>query len=482
MTLAAAGTDLAAAVDTIRGELPRWHVPGLELAAVRNGAVVLANGIGVRDIVTGEPATARTLFHHGSCGKAVTALLAALVAEDGLVDLDAPVRRYVPELRLADPVVADRVTTRDLLSHRSGIGRHDLAWIFNPTWSRDELVRRMEHLPHDSAFRTTMSYSNFGYALAGLVVARVTGSTWADQLRSRVFDPLGMSRSTTSVPRALADPDHATGHLVRDDKAVSTSYRIIESVAPAGEFMTCAEESTQWLLLHTGEALLSQSAVATTQRLEVAIAADASPFPELRLLGYALGWVVATYRGRYCLWHSGGVDGFSTYTLLLPDERIGVVASANSHLTPFSFATVLQVADDLLGDRGDESWFARLRPGDGDGTTPVPEQADAAPTETVSRPPVHALAAYTGTFTHPGYGALHVDLRDDALAVTVGEIDVEAVHRSLDTWALRYDPLDLDATLTFGADAAGTVADVDFRFDPQSAPVHYTRVPETRPV
>src|SRR4051794_17522198 len=154
MTVTDVADGIAPAVDDIAGALDPWHVPGLELAAVRDGAVVHAGGIGLRDAATGAPATGRTLFHHGSCGKAVTALLAALVAEEGLLALDAPVRRYVPELRLSDPVVADRVTTRDLLSHRSGIGRHDLAWIFNPTWSREELIRRLEHLPFDSEFRT----------------------------------------------------------------------------------------------------------------------------------------------------------------------------------------------------------------------------------------------------------------------------------------------------------------------------------------
>ncbi len=215
MTLAATRHELAAVLDRAGGELDAWRVPGLELAVVRAGEPLYAGGFGVRGVEDATPVTATTLFHHGSCGKAYTGLLATVLAEEGLVDLDAPVRRWVPELRLPDAVTAERVTLRDLLSHRSGFGRHDLSWILHPSMDGAELLRRLEHLPLAGELRAQWLYSNFGYALAGLALGRAAGSGWGDALRGRVLAPLGMSRTLTSVVQAEADDDRARPHLLR---------------------------------------------------------------------------------------------------------------------------------------------------------------------------------------------------------------------------------------------------------------------------
>ena len=176
MTVLTASSSIDEAVATATAELARWQVPGLELAVVHGNDVLFAGGLGIRGVEEPEPVAASTLFHHGSCGKAYTGLLAALLAEDGLLDLDAPVRRYIPELRLVDEVVAARVTTRDLLGHRSGLGRHDLAWIMNPGWTVTDVLDRLQHVSMVGDLRAQWSYSNFGYALTGLAVSRATGS------------------------------------------------------------------------------------------------------------------------------------------------------------------------------------------------------------------------------------------------------------------------------------------------------------------
>jgi CubicO group peptidase (beta-lactamase class C family) len=428
-------------------ELQRWHVPALELVVVRDGEVLYADALG-------DGVSSRTLFHHGSCGKAYTGLLAALLAEKGILDLDEPVRRWVPELVLPDPVVAERMTVRDLLSHRAGLGRHDLAWILNSSWTREEAVARMAHLPLTGDLRAQWQYSNFGFTLAGFAIGRATSSSWEEQVQSRVLGPLGMTRTTTSVREAQADADCAAPHLLRGDEAVLTPFRILDAVAPAGQLISCAEDSVQWLLAQLGDDRVSASAVKAAQHPQMLLPAGVAPFEELQFLGYGMGWVVGSYRGRRLVWHNGGVDGFSTQTLLLPEQQIGIVASANLHSTNFPLAVVLQLADALLTvEPVDQDWFDRLRPAPAE----VPEQQ--APSTALASP-AHPLDDYAGDYRHPGYGDLAVTVDSDALAVRIGEFSVDAKHRHFETWDLCYEALDADFPSTFLTNADGEVAAV----------------------
>lgn len=445
---------LAAAAE----ELERAHIPGMEVAVVRDGAVLFAGGIGVRGIDDPEPVGDRTLFNHGSCGKAYTGLLAALLAADGVIDLDVAVRRYVPELVLPDPVVAERVTIRDLLSHRSGLGRADFAWIFNPSWSLEDVVARLEHLPLVGDLRAQWSYSNFGFALAGLAMTRASGLPWSQLLQQRVLDVLGMTRTLATSHGLAADPDHATPHIVRDGHARPTVYRPSHAIAPAGEVVSCAEDATRWLLAHLGAGPISAEVLAAAHAPQMLVPAGTSPFPELELTGYAFGWVVGRFRGRALVWHNGGVDGFATQTLLLPHEGIGAVVCANVFPSNVPFGVVLDIADALLGVDEPPSWQAKLRAPEMSEQAPPPPDRAAEPTN----PPARALPAYAGTYEHGGYGRLVVSVDRDVLHVRLGDYDVATSHRHFETWDLRYEPLDADGTVTFtpGADGEIKTADV----------------------
>jgi CubicO group peptidase (beta-lactamase class C family) len=468
--------DLRQLLDTIAAELGRFHVPGLELAVVHDGEVVFSGGLGVRGVDDATAVGAQTLFHHGSCGKAFTGLLASLVAADGLLDLDAPVRHYVPQLALPDPVIAERVTTRDLLAHRSGLGRHDLTWIFNGDWSRAECIRRMQHLPLVGDLRAQWSYSNFGFMLAGVVVERVTGHSWEEQVKTRIFEPLGMSRSSPTEATLTSDGNSATPHVVRDGKPVVTDVRITPAIAPAGGIVSCADDATRWLLAQLGTSDLAADVVARCHELQVPIPAGAMPLPEITLHGYGLGWVEGAYRGRPVAWHSGGVDGFLTQTLLLPQQKFGVVACANAHMSQLPLAVVFHVADAVLGEGGEQPWFDRLRADTAEAenataSSPSEEQAVVV----APRPAVHPLDAYVGTFSDAGYGDFVVGRDGDGLSFRFGSTDVVGSHRHLDTWDLRYAPLEADGTASFNTAADGKVAEVVVAFEAVGDSVRFAR-------
>jgi CubicO group peptidase (beta-lactamase class C family) len=151
----------------VTGQLAAWEVPGCAVAAVRDGEVVLAGGWGRRDLEAGLPVTPGTLFAIGSATKAFTASIVGALVEDGLLEWDRPIRDYLPDVRLHDPVVSDRLTVVDLLCHRSGLPRHDLTWVSHPDVSRAELVRRLRFLPLSRDLRQEFQYCNLGYLVAG---------------------------------------------------------------------------------------------------------------------------------------------------------------------------------------------------------------------------------------------------------------------------------------------------------------------------
>jgi CubicO group peptidase (beta-lactamase class C family) len=218
----------------VTGQLAAWEVPGCAVAAVRDGDVDLAAGCGHRDQAAETPVTKDTLFAIGSVTKAFTVAAVGALVDDGLLEWERPLQDYLPGLRLHDPVVTGRVTITDLLAHRSGLPRHDLAWIGHPDRSRADLVRRLRFLPLSRDLRQQFQYCNLGYLVAGHLVEALSGMPWEEYTRSRLLTPLGMGRSNLSVGEMLTDPDHATAYERRSGVVVPVPARPVTALAPAG--------------------------------------------------------------------------------------------------------------------------------------------------------------------------------------------------------------------------------------------------------
>jgi CubicO group peptidase (beta-lactamase class C family) len=467
-----------------QAELDRWSVPALELVAVKAGEVVLADAFGLRDVATGLPATPNTLFHFGSTGKAFTGVLAGTLVDAGLLEWDRPVREYLPDLRLHESLLGDRITTADLLSHRSGLPRHEFSWVLNPSWSRAELVRRLRYLPSSTDIRTTFGYSNLAYTTVGHLIGVLTNSSWEEQMHERVLAPLGMGRTVTSVDAAQA-AEHAQPYLVtppagetapRDGATRWTSipWRQSDAIAPAGGIMTCAVDAARWLRMQLGGGevdgtrVISSDALARTHRLHTPI--DAPGHDErMWFYGYAFGWLVGTYRGKKLLWHNGGIDGFHTDIALLPDDGIGAAACSSVLNSSLPISIVFHTLDVLLGVEpkpwGDELFAAQEnRP-----TPPEPARVEGTQ-------PSHTLDVYAGEYTHPGYGSLVVSSDGNALRVCLGEFDLDTRYRHYDTWTVAYPPLEEGWSLTFLHDADGAIAAAEMPLEPTLAPIRFERV------
>jgi len=448
----------------------RFKVPGVQVAIIRGTEVLFTGGFGNRDVEQSLPITEHTLFAHGSTGKSYTALLVGTLVDDGLLTWDTKVRDIVPDFRLTDPVVTAQVSVRDILSHRWGFPRHEFAHLAAPGADRAEMVRRLRDLPLSRELRETFQYSNFGYLLAGHIVGLLTNSTWEEQLRKRVLEPLGMTDTVIGTAGLLEIEDRALPYDEKDGQFLRLSYREMANMNPAGGLLSSAADAARYLLcqLNGGEVdgtrVISESSLKETHTLQMTL--GSFPLPEglpARPFGYSLGWMIGSYRGRHIVSHGGGIDGFTTEFALLPDDGIAVAVCGN-RASGLPNALTYQIVDQLLGTE-DRDWSESLSEQMEKMRAQMHEAM--APKKVVDdKPAAHELSEYAGRFEHPGYGPLEVKVDGDELQVSLGVIQFRPAHRHFDVWDLVFPDLgEIKFTLAFETDGSGDLAAATVNFD-----------------
>ncbi len=481
----------------VREAMEAFHVPGASVAIVHGGEVVLARGYGVRDRASGAAVTDSTVFPIGSMTKSFTSLLVADLVEEGRLAWGDPVHDRLPEFRLERDYPTLHTTPVDLLSHRTGLPRHDALWIAweeaDTVVTRSDFVDDLRHLEPTEEFRTAWQYNNFGYLTAGLLVGRVTGSTWEEQLRRRLLEPLGMRRSNVSPDSTLALSDHAAGYrVVRPDsgevRVEPMDYFRIDAMAPAGAINSTATEMTRWLELHLnggevdGKRVVPAAAVERTHRREMPLEGGISPVEgdAVSHASYALGWQVQDYRGRRMLQHGGGIDGFTSLMAVLPEDELGVVVLSNRLGSAFTRAVTLTAVDRML-DREGRDWTGRFR-----------KQAEqsrqssgsgGSDTASAGAPPSHPRADYAGAYRHPAYGVMRVSSAGDSLVARLGTMCIDLDHQHYDLFTGRAaNPLlrELSFDIQFETDRSGNVAALTVPLEPAAGPLRFERGPPER--
>ena len=464
-------------------------VPGLAVALVRDGETVLAEGFGLRDVARGLPMTADTLAAIGSCSKAFTATVLAVLADEGRLTWDTPVVDLLPAFRLHDPVASARVTVRDLLSHRTGLPGHDYMW-YHFGGSRRTLVERLAHLPASADLRQTWQYQNLVYSAAGYLAGRLVDTTWEALVAARIFAPLGMVRSNFSVSDSPRDPDHALPYELDGESLRQMAFANIDNIGPAGSINSSVNELIPWLQLqlnqgrHGAQQLVSAERLADIHFPQAIIPDQArSRIYGADFVTYGLGWLIQIHRGRRLIWHSGGIDGFVANVAFMPDLNAGVAVLANLNVNTLVPAVMFSIFDALL-DSADRDWYGHFRAVAGQLRTLEAETAEKLAANRIpGTTPGHPLSAYCGTFTHPGYGELTIQLVEDVLIKTYNGLRQPLAHHHYDTFSAIFE-MEMRRprlTLTFKADAGGLIAQLLIPFEPLLDPILFSRAATPAP-
>ncbi|MGH9329962.1 MAG: serine hydrolase [Vicinamibacterales bacterium] len=481
----------------VTGVMREWKGPGLAVAAVRDGTVVLSKGYGYRDVDKQLPVTPQTLMAIGSNTKSFTVTLMGMLSDEGRLDWDKPVRTYLPDFELHDEVAGRLMTATDLVTHRSGLPRHDAMW-FGRAFTRKDMYQRLKYLEPSATFRQRYQYNNLMFMTAGILVEQSTSKSWDELIDQRIFEPLGMTRSNTSVRDLPASGDYALPYMVRDGKVVAVPYRNIDAVGPAGAINSSVEEMTHYIRMHldedvyNGKTLVSKRFAIRMQSPHSAPAVNLDPdaprYAEIVPSGYGLGVAIASYRGHKLVEHGGGIDGFVSAMSWMPDDRIGVVVLTNfGGVNPLPMIVMRNVYDRLLGlDQID--WVGRQKAALAAAEKRQKEREREREAERVAgTSPSHALPDYAGTFEHPGYGVVRVAHENGGLVLALDEFVVPLEHFHYDVFrrvkgdaapaasAIR-QVLD-SARVTFSYGANGKVESVSIPLEPAAPEIVFKRKP-----
>jgi len=464
--------------------MDEWKVPGLAIAVVDEGEVVLLKGYGYRDLEQELPVTPRTLFAIGSITKSFTVSLLGTLVDEGKLDWDTPVREYLPDFRLYDEYATAHMTPRDLVTHRSGLPRHDLMW-YGADFTRREMFERLRYLEPSEPFRYVYQYQNLMFMTAGYLAGRLAATTWEDLTRRRLLDPLGMERSMFSV-RELEHADDAALPYVKNDGAVrSVPYRNIDQIGPAGSINSSVEEMIRYVQFHVamgkhdGVQILSQANAREMQTPQMTIPGDFQD-EELSHTAYGMGLGIDYYRGHKVVQHGGGIDGFISLLSFMPRQKIGMIILTNlSGDNPVPMLVSRRVYDQLL-ELEPVDWVGRLRQRREQAEVRRPEQEDDE-SRVEGTAPSHPLAAYAGTYEHPGYGRLQVELADSVLRVGFHDESTQLRHYHYDVFEGADDPVNPivdEIKIRFLSDADGRINRVAVPLEPRVDDIVFTRVPD----
>lgn len=477
---------MAAMRASITQALAGSKVPGLAVGIVRDGRVILAEGVGRRNVALDLPVTPQTLFAIGSATKAFTATSVGILASDNQLDWDRPVRDYLPTFKLADTFATERMTPRDLLTHRSGLPRHDLMW-YNSSASRQELFDRLRYLEPSKDFRTTFQYQNLMFMTAGHLVGVVSDGTWEDFVRARILAPLQMTSANFSVAQSQTSADFALPYKEQKEEVNAIPFRPIDTIGPAGSINASLTDMLQWLRLQLdrgqrdGTQIIAARDLAQMHAPQMVVRdAQFRMLFQADLLSYGLGWFIQSYKGRVMIHHGGNIDGFSALISFIPQDHIGIVVLSNLDGTLTPTAVTYSLYDQLLG-LPPTDWNAQIKQveqqtkaalAQGKATT----QADRKP----DTQPSHPLAAYAGEYQHPGYGAALVELDGAALRLTYNAIAFAMEHYHYDTFVITHEQLDVHMKLTFQLDAQGNISRLSLPLEPSVADIIFARLPDKR--
>lgn len=476
----------------VQRAMTTFAVPGISLAVVKDGTVVVAKGYGVKKL--GDPARvdARTLFGIASNTKAFTATALGILVDEGKVRWDAPVIDYVPWFQLSDPYVTREMTVRDLLVHRSGLGlgAGDLLWWPASTYTRREIAQRLRYIPLATSFRSAYAYDNVLYLVAGEVIEAVSGQSWEDFVATRILAKVGMSGSNVRHSDATKGGNVATPHASVDGKVRPIAAFDSDNTNPAGGINSNADDMAKWMLvqlaegrLADGTALIKPATARQLTTLVTPIPIGEGP-PELRAVranfnGYGLGFGLRDYRGHKLITHTGGLPGYVSKVALVPDAALGIAILTNQESGAAFESIASQIIDGYLAAPPTD-WIAAFEGIEKRGREATARAAQAAGAARAqgSRPSL-ALDKYAGKYRDAWYGDMTIAIAGAGLTIRFDrtpQLTGTLEHWQHDTFIARWTDRELraDAYVTFSLTPAGAVdivrmqaasPDVDFSFD-----------------
>ncbi|WP_442579413.1 serine hydrolase [Mesorhizobium sp. ASY16-5R] len=414
---------LAALPGYVSDIMQRSMVPGVAVAVVHGGETVFSQGFGVRKI--GDPATVdpTTVFQVASVSKSISATVAAIQVSSGVVSWDDTISSRLPGFTLSDPYVTQHATIGDFFAHRSGLPKAAGDELEDLGFDRNQIIARLSQVPLD-AFRTSYHYANFGTTIAAEAVAAASGQAWEDLAQNVLYQPLGMTSTSSRHADYLARPNRAVLHILHDGRFQPLYDRNPDAQAPAGGVSSNVLDLAEWLKLLLNVGHYPRQPNIAAKDLQPAITAQSFSSPahaaDARSGFYGYGFNVGVNpNGRTAMGHSGAfLLGAGTYFQILPSADVGIVVLTNGSPVGAAEAIAAEFMDTVQYGAPTRDWYAAFN---GMMQGFYDPEGDLAGQKPPADPqPAEPLSSYAGQYQNPYFGAAEITVDGDRLTLTLG--------------------------------------------------------------
>lgn len=451
--------------------MEQWEIPGMSVAIVKDGEVVIAEGFGVRKLGEDALVDRHTQFGIASVSKHMTASSLGILVDEGLVNWNDKVINHIHWFELSDPWVTANLTIHDLLTHQVGVGRilgNRLQFMTDR--SRDELLYRMKYHTFEQPFRTDYVYSNVMFTLAGEIVTAVSGQSWDEFMAERFFEPMGMTRTNTSINDLHPDGNAAHPHQYINGEVVTIPVRNWDIAAPAGGINSTAEDMAKWMIMQLnsgsfeGRQFVSARSLQNIQTPQVSMGASGVDAPQ-RSYGY--GYNITDYRGYRLLTHGGATDGMNTTYMLVPEVGLGIIVMTNV-FTNFREAIGRTVIDHVL-NRTDRDWnqlYFNAYTNRYEAVKAARDEFEA--TRLTGTTTTHSPEEYAGRFYNDLYEYAEIRHENDGLVITIFDdenLTADLEHWHHNTFRINWrNPAQREEFLQFHMNLNGEIDTVEVRY------------------
>lgn len=461
--------------------LEKFGVPGAAVGIVVDGEVVLTRGYGFRDVEHFLPVTEETLFAIGSCSKAFTTFILGQLVDKKLISWDDLVIKHLPEFRLKDIHATHHLTIRDLVTHRSGLPRHDALW-YGSKLSRSEILSKLQYLEPTADLREKFQYNNLSYLVAGVLIEKVTGKSWEQMVQENIFAPLVMNHSSCSLEGLTKTENFSFPYREKNEQIQKIAFKNIDIVGPAGSINSSVADMVKWLKLQlsNGQGLIEEATLRSMHVIQTAMAFSGmrdSPYEPTYLFGYSLGWMTGMHKGSYLVTHGGGIDGFISNIVLFPKEKVGVVVLTNVDSFPLAEKVSYAIAD-LVMNKEDTIWMDKAIQ-DKEKINAFKKEQEVIAVLNKEKFLIRPLTDYVGEYEHPGYGVIDVSLNEnDGLLASYNGITYSLKHNCYDHFSASAPSyFDLQIPCSFVGNELGSISILHMTMEPALAPAQFKKIP-----
>ncbi|MFZ1806257.1 MAG: serine hydrolase [Cyclobacteriaceae bacterium] len=449
----------------------QWDAVGLAITVVKDNEVIFKKGYGVRELNTNNAVDNNTLFACASTTKAMTATCMGMLVDEGKVNWDDPVIKYLPEFQLYDPYVTREMRIKDLFLHNSGVGNTDFLWAYMDI-SSEEILERMRLVAPTYSFRSSFIYQNIFYLAAGQVIEKVSGKPWEEFVKERIFSPLGMSNTYPTL-EAAPNTNRTKPHVKMEGKNMLIEDMSADAIGPAGSVWSSIEDISKWTkaMLDSGKYDGGRLIKVKTWEEMTKVHTLVPPnefYPTARLTqpnftSYGLGWFQHDYKGRKVNFHTGSLPGSIAIHGQIPEENIAVYVFGNTDHVEVRHALMYK-AFDLFALGGTTDWssdfltlYTELNQA-GEAAQKVQDEKRVANTK-----PSLPIASYTGTYQSELLGEVVITSSDNQLMANINNMHKATLsHWNFDTFK---GPMEKkwngDMTALFQLNSAGQVVALD---------------------